>query len=337
MSRRRAMMAQSIYQTIVWYARLPAARKEVWPMRFTVEHPLGQHGCAPDLYGADGVATVASTAERCGFDAIAFTEHPAPPRAWVDKGGHPSMDPLIALAFCAAVTRRIKLLTHLVVLPYHAPLALAKAVATTDRLSAGRLILGVGSGYLRAEFDALGVDFEKRSTRFDEALYTLRTVWHDDEFSYEGDDFEACSVVSEPHPTQLPHPHLWIGGTTRAARQRVARAGEGWMPLLMGARLAQATRSASIGTPEELAVAIRDLKELVHREGRDPETIQVQVYSSHSSIDGADFSAAEHLDYLGRLATAGANWFVVRPSAAGVTECCDSMAAYDDEVISNMR
>lgn len=305
-------------------------------MRFTIEHPLGQHGCAPDLHSADGVTAVASSAERCGFDAIAFTEHPAPPRAWVDKGGHPSMDPLIALAFCAAVTRRIKLLTHLVVLPYHAPLALAKAVATVDRLSAGRLILGVGSGYLRAEFDALGVDFDQRSTLFDEALHTLRTVWTDCEFSYTGRDFEACSVVSEPRPTQLPHPPLWIGGTTRAARQRVARAGEGWMPLLMSARLAQATRSASIATPEELAVAIRDLKDLVHREGRDPETIEVQVYSSQSAIDVADFSAAEHVDYLSRLAAAGANWFVVRPSAAGITQCCDSMAAYDDEVISNV-
>ena len=158
-------------------------------MHFTVEHPLGQHGCAPELYSPHGVAAVASAAEQYGFDAIAFTEHPAPPRAWVDKGGHPSMDPLIALAFCAAVTRRIKLLTHLVVLPYHAPLALAKAVATTDRLSSGRLILGVGSGYLRAEFDALGVDFEHRSTRFDEALHTLRTVWSDNEFSGQGRRF----------------------------------------------------------------------------------------------------------------------------------------------------
>ena len=135
-------------------------------------------------------------------------------------------------------------------LPYHAPLALAKAVATTDRLSSGRLILGVGSGYLRAEFDALGVDFEQRSVRFDEALHTLRTVWTDDEFTYTGADFEACSVVSEPRPVQLPHPPLWIGGTSRAARQRVARAGEGWMPLLMSARLAQATRSASIVRPK---------------------------------------------------------------------------------------
>ncbi len=247
------------------------------------------------------MAKVASTAEHCGFDAIAFTEHPAPPRSWVDKGGHLSMDPLIALAFCAAVTHRIKLLTHLVVLPYHAPLALAKAVATTDRLSSGRLILGVGSGYLRPEFDALGVDFEQRSTRFDEALHTLRTVWRDNEFSYRGSDFEACSVVSEPNPTQLPHPPLWIGGTSRAARARVAREGQGWMPLLMSARLAQATRSACIGTPEELGVAIRDLRDLVHGEGRDPDTIQVQVYSSESTLSCADFSTAVHLDYLGRL------------------------------------
>ena len=107
------------------------------------------------------------------------------------------------------------------------------------------------------------------------------------------------------------------------------------MPLLMSARLAQTTRSASIGTPAELAVAIRELKDLVHREGRDPETIQIQAYSSQSNIDGADFSAAAHLDYLGRLAAAGANWFGMRRSAAGVTECCESIAAYHDAVISH--
>jgi probable F420-dependent oxidoreductase len=307
------------------------------PVHFTVEHPLGQHGCATELYDPQGVTAVSSAAERFGFDAIAFTEHPAPPKAWVDKGGHPSMDPLIALAFCAAVTHRIKLLTHLVVLPYHAPLTLAKAVATTDRLSSGRLILGVGSGYLGAEFDALGVDFEQRAVRFDEAMHTLRTVWTGDEFTYTGANFAARSVVSEPHPVQLPHPPLWIGGTSRAARQRVARAGQGWMPLLMSARLAQATRSAQIGTPEELAGAISELKELVHDEDRDPETIQIQVYSSQSTIGGADFSTAAHLDYIGRLAEAGANWFVVRPSPAGISECCDTLAAYADEVMSHTR
>jgi alkanesulfonate monooxygenase SsuD/methylene tetrahydromethanopterin reductase-like flavin-dependent oxidoreductase (luciferase family) len=124
-------------------------------MQFTLEHPLGQHGCASELYSSHGVAIVAAVEERCDFDAITYTEHPAPPRTWVDKGGHTGLDPLIALAFCSGVTRRSKLLTHLVVLPYHALLALAKAVATTDILSSGRLILGVGSGYLRAEFDAL--------------------------------------------------------------------------------------------------------------------------------------------------------------------------------------
>lgn len=305
-------------------------------MHFTLEHPVGQHGCVPELYDAAGVASVASAAERCGFDAIAFTEHPAPPRAWVAKGGHPSLDPLIALTYCAAVTNHIKLLTHLVVLPYHAPLALAKAVATTDRLSSGRLILGVGSGYLRAEFDALGVDFGQRSTRFSEALQVLRTIWAGNEFSYMPGDCADQSVVSAPGPVQLPHPPVWIGGASRAARRRVAVAGQGWMPLMMGARLAQATRSASIGTPEELAVAIRDMRDLVYEEGRDPDTIQVQVYSPQSTIDTVDFVAAEHLDYLGRLAGAGVNWFVVRPSALGTSECCDTMAAYADEVISQL-
>ncbi len=305
-------------------------------MRFTVEHPLGQHDCAPELYDPAGVAAVAAACERHGFDALAFTEHPAPPKVWVDSGGHASLDPLVALAFCAAATRRIKLLTHLLVAGYHRPLVLAKAVATADRLSAGRLILGLGNGYLQDEFDALGVKFAERSTRFDETVTILRNIWRTDAFSYEGTDISARAIVSEPPPVQLPHPPLWIGGTSRAARSRVARLGaEGWMPLLIGARLARATRTGALRTPEELAVATRELKEMLSVQGHDPKNIQVQVYSPESVLrDG--YSPAAHVDYLGRLAAAGANWFVVRPSPRSTTTCCESLAQYRDQVITQL-
>lgn len=306
-------------------------------MHFTVEHPLGQHRCEPYLYSADGMAAFAVTAEQCGFDAIAFTEHPAPPKVWMDKGGHPTMDPLVALAFCAAVTRTVSLLTHLLVLPYHSPLALAKSVATIDQLSGGRLILGVGSGYLHSEFDALGVDFEARARRFDDTLKVLQNLWIDDEFSWETEQLTAHSVVSTPKPVQLPHPPLWIGGTTRAARERAADVGQGWMPLMMSPRLANATRSACIGTVEQLAMAIGELKDMVCERGRNPATIEVQVYSDRSAISANPFNAHAHVDYLGRLAQAGVTRFVVRPSATGLAQCCDSMAAYGAEVIAQTR
>jgi alkanesulfonate monooxygenase SsuD/methylene tetrahydromethanopterin reductase-like flavin-dependent oxidoreductase (luciferase family) len=111
-------------------------------MRFTVEPPIGQPGCAPELYQQDGLSAFARAAEEIGFEAIAFTEHPAPSLTWLQAGGHQSLDPLTALAFVAAVTRRIKLMTYLLVPPYRNPLITAKMIATLDLLSQGRLVLG---------------------------------------------------------------------------------------------------------------------------------------------------------------------------------------------------
>ena len=106
---------------------------------------------------------------------------------------------------------------------------------------------------------------------------------------------------------------------------------------MMSPRLAKATRSACIGTVEQLAVAIRELKDMVCEHGRDPATIQVQVYSDKSATGASPFGAAAHLEYLGRLVEAGVNWLVVRPSATSVTQCCESMAEYAAEVITQMR
>ena len=305
-------------------------------MHFTVEHPLGQHGCEPDLYNAEGMATFAATATML-IQCNRIHRTSSAPQGVDGKGGHGTMDPLVALAFCAAVTRNVKLLTHLLVLPYHSPLALAKSVATIDQLSGGRLILGVGSGYLHSEFDALGVDFETRARRFGDTLNILQTLWKQDEFICDTQYLTARSVVSEPKPVQLPHPPLWIGGTTRAARKRAADVGQGWMPLMMSPQLAKATRSACIDTVEELTEAIGELKDMVCEHGRSPSAVEVQVYSDRSAISANPFSAQSHTDYLGRLVEAGVTWFVVRPAASGLTECCDSMAAYGAEVIAQMR
>jgi hypothetical protein len=114
-------------------------------VRFTVEHPVGQPGCAPELYQQEGLAAFVQAAEEAGFDAVAFTEHPAPSLKWLQAGGHESLDPLAALAFAAAVTTRIRLMTYLLVLPYRNPLITAKMIATVDLLSKGRLIVGATS------------------------------------------------------------------------------------------------------------------------------------------------------------------------------------------------
>src|SRR5215203_5822740 len=111
-------------------------------LRFTVEHPVGQHGCAPELYQQDGLAAFVRAVEEAGFDAVAFTEHPAPSLKWLRAGGHESLDPIAALAFAAAVTSRIRLMTYLLILPFRNPLLTAKMLATVDQMSRGRLLVG---------------------------------------------------------------------------------------------------------------------------------------------------------------------------------------------------
>src|SRR5712691_5128289 len=117
-------------------------------MRFTVEYPIG----SPEFLEPGTISRLAAAFEAAGVDAIAFTEHPAPSAKWLGDGGHLTLDPLTALAFCAATTTRLRLMTHLLVLAYRNPLLAAKQIATTDILSGGRLIVGVGGGYLRSEF-----------------------------------------------------------------------------------------------------------------------------------------------------------------------------------------
>jgi len=307
-------------------------------LRFTIEHPLGGHDCAPELYQQEGMAAFARAAEEAGFDAIAFTEHPAPSLKWLQSGGHESMDPLAALAFVAAVTTKIRLMTYLLVLPYRNPLLVAKSIATVDLLSTGRVTVGAGGGYLRSEFGTLGVDYEERGALFDEALDVLRALWTQESLSSEGRHFTARNAVSVPAPVQLPHPPIWIGGTGKAARRRVARAGDGWMPLLLTEEVAQTTGMQAMTTPADLAAAVEDLHALLAEAGREPSSVAVQLQSQQSSfLVDRTISWDEHHDFLGQIAAAGATDAVVRVPAGSVSEAVDALHEYGRDGIAASR
>jgi probable F420-dependent oxidoreductase len=197
-------------------------------MRFMYVYPeMG--GTEHDMLDAGPIGEVAATAEAAGFGGFAFTEHPSPGARWLEAGGHQSLDPFVALAFVAAATTDMKLLTYLSVLPYRNPLLLAKTTATLDKLSGGRFILGVGAGYLRGEFKALGVDFEERNALFDEALDVLPMHWSGEPFSYKGTHFEAKECIGRPTPVQQPIP-IWIGGSAERALRRAAVSADGLFP-----------------------------------------------------------------------------------------------------------
>ena len=138
------------------------------------------------------------------------------------------LDPLIALSFAAAATSTIRLATGVLLLPEHNPLLLAKQVASLDALSRGRLSLGVGVGWSREEFDALGVPFERRGTRADEYLAAMRTVWRDDVASFAGEFVSFAGMRVNPRPVRDRRIPIVVGGNSDAALRRAARLADGW-------------------------------------------------------------------------------------------------------------
>jgi probable F420-dependent oxidoreductase len=177
-------------------------------------------------------AKVARAAEAAGFESLWTGEHvvlpdpqappsPAPPQ-------HPMLDPAASLSFLAAHTQRVKLGTGIIILPQRNPLVLAKELASVDVLSNGRLIFGLGAGYLKQEFDALGARFDDRGARTDEYIDAMRAIWTQAKPAFAGRTVKFARVDAQPRPVQKPHPPIVVGGMSPSAFRRALARGNGW-------------------------------------------------------------------------------------------------------------
>jgi probable F420-dependent oxidoreductase len=301
-------------------------------MKHWVTYPLIAHPYDPAFTTKDALVRFARAAESAGFDGIGFTDHPAPSHRWLQAGGHDALDPFAALAFIAAVTDRLLLIPNIVVLPYRNPFLVAKAVATIDALSDGRFVLATAAGYQRAEYAALGVDYEQRNVLFDEALEVLRGIWTTDDFAYTGTTFEARGQTANPKPGRVP---IWIGGNSRLARQRAAVAGDGWNPFPAPAGLAKATRTPALETVADLATMLDDLWRRVDEAGRDRAAIDVAFTTSTGGTPGtATFDAGAHLAGLHELAALGVTWNSVGVPGDSVDHAIEALQQYGEQVIA---
>jgi len=305
-------------------------------MKFMVQYPLL---CGPDddsrWIDPDHIAEFARVAEEAGADGIALTDHPAPSKKWYDRGGHATIDPFVGLGFIAAATSRVRLMTTLTVVPYRNPLLMAKSMTALDVVSKGRATFVLGTGYLRSEFAALGVDFEERNALFDEAVEVMKGVWSDDEFRYAGRHFDALGVIMRPGPVQRPHPPLWLGGNAKVVRRRVAEWGDGWMPMLGGPQLTATTRTAEIATLDDLAEHVREIKGWMADAGRDPSTLDVSAAEGTRFFAGA--SVQEQVDQLGRLGEMGITWTGFPFPHDGFDAALDGVRRYGEEVVTQLR
>jgi probable F420-dependent oxidoreductase len=297
-------------------------------VKFTVDYPIVNAGYDPALVTAAGLTAVAQAAEEHGYDAISFSEHPAPSSKWLNAGGHESLDQTSALAFCAAVTSRVRLMTYLLVLPYHNPFLTAKALSTVDLLSGGRLTVVAGTGYLRSEFLALNVDMSQRNELFDESLEVLRGVWNESPFAYTGKHFTARGVASLPAPVQPGGPPVLIGGNSALARARAAR-NQGWSPLMVNPEVARTSRTPGIASVAELAGRIKEVRDAAGANGATaPLTIQVHTPQAGFMQRPELNSAEEHRDHLGQLAEAGVDRFVLRPPGDSLDRTVEALQRY---------
>ena len=282
-------------------------------MRYTVGIPVDQVDAPQEFVTGDAIAEMASAVEAAGLDAVFVTDHPAPDDRWLARGGHHAQEPLVALAFAAAATTRIRLHTHVYVAAYRNPFLAAKSVATLQNLSGGRVILGVAAGYLRPEFAALGVDFDARNDLLDESIALMRRAWSQDGVAVESAAYRARGVTQLPHPEPIP---IWIGGNSTRAMRRAVEVGDGWSPFPNPPTAATAVKTPAITNLDELATRVGAARDYAEEVGRaTPLTICFSAFSA------ADDHAA--------FADLGVDWLAVQfPGCATRAEWLDRLAGF---------
>jgi probable F420-dependent oxidoreductase len=300
-----------------------------------LEYPLRSDAEGGAWIKPENMAEFARVAEDAGVDGIALTDHPAPSKKWLERGGHETLDPFVGLGFFAAATKRIRLMTNLTVVPYRNPILTAKSMAAVDVVSGGRATFVLGTGYLRSEFAALGVDIEERNELFDEAVEVMKGVWSDDDFRYEGKHFQAFGVTMRPNVVQRPHPPLWVGGNAKISRRRVATWGDGWHPLMGSAAFVSSFRTRAIETDDQLFTMIREIKDMMAENGRDASVLDVSARSTEPLPPSP--SVDQQLDQIGRLAENGVTWTSFPFGGATFAEALDSIRHYGNEVAAKAR
>ena len=289
----------------------------------------------PHNYGVESVQDVvgiAVAAEEMGYDSVWINHHVVHAGYILERlGNRPYFDGLTVLIYVAALTRRVRLGTSVLVLPYLNPLVLAKSLATLDVLSEGRLVVGVGVGLLKPESDAVGSDFSTRGAYTDESIAILKTLWTQETSSFDGRFYSFSDVQAYPKPLQKPHPPIQIGGPSRAALRRVARLGDGWHPTRV--------------TPEDVAVGLEYLKGQLDAAGRDPSEITLTVRSELDVLDSDPTERPEVMigtpDYLlGMIDTfrdLGAEELIFQVGAADAGRVRRVMDAFAEKVMPRAR
>lgn len=281
----------------------------------------------------DAVHQCAKAAEDAGFHAGTVTDHPIPSYRWLDSGGHYAQDPFIMLSLVAAVTTRLRVQTNILVLPYRNPFITARAVSSLDTFSGGRVILGMGAGYLKPEYKALGVDFDSRNDLMDEYIRAMKLAWTGEDFSFEGTGYHAVGNRMLPTPVQKPHPPLLVGGNSKRALRRTVEQGDAWHPFIVPKTVTDTARTANIAGDEDLVAAMAYMAEHSAKVGR---AVPPEVICSSTFQIRPGYSAQEAVDHYGQLRSLGIAGSGASILAASRSEWCDLARQFGEDVIARL-
>ena len=298
------------------------------------------------MAGPEQLRSVAQRAEDLGYDHVWVSDHIILPKK-VDsfypyaadgvatfRPDEPYYEPLAALNFIAGCTQRVRLGTHVLIIPYRNPVLTAKILSTLDVLSGGRVILGAGVGWMEEEFQAMGLDtYKERGAVTDEYLQLYKELWTKESPSFNGKYYQISDSGFEPKPAQKPHPPVWIGGHTGPAIRRAAKYGDGWMPIGL--------RPPAILDPEELGGKIARLRKLTVEAGR-PEDAVSLTFSTGVVFDDSAGSSREMMHGepeqiaadLRQYQDLGVSNFIITFQGATVPELQENMERFSREVMT---
>jgi len=298
------------------------------------------------MAGPEQIRGVAQRAEDLGYDHVWVSDHIILPKK-VDsfypyaadgvatfRPDEPYLEPLAALNFIAGCTKRIRLGTHVLIIPYRNPVLTAKILSSLDVLSSGRVILGAGVGWMEEEFQAMGLDtYKERGAVTDEYLQLYKELWTSENPSFDGKYYQISGSGFEPKPAQKPHPPIWIGGHTGPAIRRAAKYGDGWMPIGL--------RPPAILDPEELGGKIAQLRKLTVEAGRPEDAVDLtfstsvvfndSIGSSREMMQGQPEQIAADIRQYQDL---GVSNFIIGLQGNTVPELQENMERFSREVMT---
>jgi len=302
-------------------------------MKVNVTMPFDDTDLAEEFINPEAVVEIAQLVERLGFSGANVTDHPCPTARWRDSGGHDAQDPFVMLSFIAAATTTLRLQTGILVLPYRNPFISARSISTLDVFSKGRVTMGVGAGYLKGEYFALGVDFEKRNDLMDEYILAWKAAWTGEEFNFEGTNYSARGSRVRPKPYQNPHPPIYIGGNSKRALRRAVELADGWNPFFTAGLSTATTRTKEFNGEEELIEGINYMKEHCEKVGR--ETMP-DVFLASILQPGAPYSAQAAIDAICRYKELGVCGVGTGFFAKSRAEWCDLASRFAEEVFPHI-